>query len=888
MDDMRPFVCLHVLGGEVGAVLLEEGKVRDRLRVPSDALPSLEAFVSGRPVVAHSWDLVRGIEDRRTRMGRFGAWRGPVWEVEALARTVRWWAGDYGLGALGVREDDVLSAAEGLASVFSELLDELSSKEPKVLERMAYVAHGTELEEVFLEALRRSAGFPSRIGGRKLEPLKALSPREPSEEVPEEAVEEVLGEGGVCSQRLSGYEHRPQQVLMAKAVCRAFNKGEVILAEAGTGTGKSLAYLVPAVLWCAANDDRTVVSTHTKNLQDQLFFKDIPFLRDALGVPFRAALVKGRGNYLCRRRWERLFRDGLSELSRQERRLLLHLVLWAHETETGDIEEHAGFPRGELWGKLCSEAGSCLGNGCPFYEVCFVTSARRKALGSHIIVVNHSLVFSDLAAEHSVLGDYRNVIFDEAHTLEKVASQHLGRELSPWRLRSAISKLYERGEAESGMLALLGAELKATDVPGRSAILGKIEELIVLCGEVREAGERFFGELAERLPDPGPYGAKVRIRDGRFFEEVLEHLERLLCGLRSLYEGLNVLGGWLEEEKEWRAEIEGARDAVGELAEDLKFTTEVGREDFVYWAELPPGRKEVKLCSAPLDVAPFLEEFYGKMKTVVMTSATLAVGGDFGYMIERLGLGGSQAGRVRTLRVGSPFDYESQVLVCVPTFLPSPKEEGYEEAVEEVLRTLTLEVRRGTLALFTSHRMLRDVHGSLREELGDEGVLLLGQGLDGPRSFLAKRFREEVGSVLLGTDSFWEGVDVPGEALEVLVIVRLPFSVPTEPLVEAKCERLRKEGRDPFWEYSLPEAVIKFRQGFGRLIRHRKDRGVVVVLDGRAVRSKYGRTFLDSLPVGFRKVRSLEELLHLVRGWFEEGPDERRRARALWAQAVGT
>lgn len=874
---MRPFVCLHVLEGEVGAVLLEDGKVRERLRVHSDALPSLEAFVSGRPVVVHSWDLVRGIEERRAEMGRFGAWRGPVWEVEALARTVRWREGDYGLGALGVREEDAPSAAEGLASAFLELLDELSSKDPRVLERAAYVAQGTELEEVFLEALRRSAGSPSRIGGRKNEPPKALSPREPPEEVPEEAVEEVLGDGGICSKQLPGYEHRPQQVLMAKAVCRAFNEGEVLLAEAGTGTGKSLAYLVPAVLWCAKNCDRTVVSTHTKNLQDQLFLKDIPFLRDALGVPFEAALIKGRGNYLCRRRWERLFRDGLSEIGRHERRLLLYLVLWAQETETGDIEEHAGFPWRGLWGKLCSEAGSCLGNGCPFHEACFVASARRRALGSHVVVVNHSLVFSDLAAEHSVLGEYRNVIFDEAHTLEKVASQHLGRELSPWRLRSLISKL--QGEGESGLLPVLGAELKASEVPARSAILGKVGELVALCGNVMEAGERFFGEIAGRLPDPGPYGAKVRIRDGRFFEEVQEHLERLLCGLRDLQEGLNLLGGWLDEvsdAEEWRAELEGARDALGELAEDLKFVTEVGRDEFVYWAELPPGEgREVKLCSAPLDVAPFLEDFYGKMRTVVMTSATLSVGGDFGYMVGRLGLDGFQAGRVRTLRVGSPFDYEGQVLVCVPTFLPSPKEEGYEEAVEEVLRALTLEVRRGTLALFTSHRMLREVHSSLREELGDEGVLLLGQGLDGPRSFLAKRFREEVGSVLLGTDSFWEGVDVPGEALEVLVIVRLPFSVPTEPLVEAKCERLRMEGRDPFWEHSLPEAVIKFRQGFGRLVRHSNDRGVVVILDGRAVRSKYGRKFLDSLPVGFRKVRSLEELVRLVRGWFE-GPDERR------------
>ena len=704
-------------------------------------------------------------------------------------------------------------------------------------------------------------------------------------------------QGGICAEHLPGYEHRPQQVEMARAVCRAFNRGEILLVEAGTGTGKSLAYLVPAVLWGVVNRDRTVVSTHTKNLQDQLFLKDLPFLQKALGVPFKAALVKGRGNYLCRRRWERLFRDGLSGLSRFERNMLVYLVLWAEETETGDVEEHTGFPSkgGGLWGKVCSEAGSCLGNRCPFYDVCFLMRVRREALASHVVVVNHSLVFSDLAAEHRVLGEYRNIVFDEAHTLERAVAQHLGRELSPWRLRSAVSKLYERGEAESGILAVLGAYVKASDIPGRTAILGKIEDLVDRCQEVEEAGEAFFGKLARRIPNSGPYGAKVRIRDREFFRSVRQPLEDLLGGLEALAEGLGTLGEWFAEAEgelpnaeELTAELGGAGEAVGELAEDLRFLTDVSQEDFVYWAELPPGedRTDVRLCAAPLDVAPFLEEFYGKMRTVLLTSATLAVGGDFGYIRERLGLDGSQAGRVRTLRVGSPFNYETQVLVCVPTFLPSPKEDGFEMAVEEVLRTLTLEVRRGTLALFTSHRMLQGVHRSLRDHLGREGMLLLGQGLDGPRSHLARMFREEVGSVLLGTDSFWEGVDVPGEALEVLVIVRLPFAVPTEPLVEARCERLLEEGRNPFWEYSLPEAVIKFRQGFGRLIRHRKDRGVVVLLDGRAIRARYGRAFLDSLPVGFRKVRSLGELVRAVRGWFEDGPDERERAKALWAEVA--
>ena len=877
-----------------------EGKeVRDGFESPlGDGLPSLEAFVGGGPVVVYNREVM---ETMRARMGRIEAWRGPVWEVEALARIVRWDFGDYRLPTLlrafGMdTSGGALSEAEGVARAFLGFLGELSDKDPKVLERLAYASRGTALEGAFMEALRAATGTLSRpIGGLERGFPEPLSPRDPPEEIPEEAVAEVLDEGGLCAVHLPGYEHRPQQVEMARAACRAFNRGEILLAEAGTGTGKSLAYLVPAVLWGVANRDRTVVSTHTKNLQDQLFLKDLPFLREALNVTFQAALVKGRGNYLCRRRWERLFRDGISGLSRFERNLLLYLIVWAEETGTGDIEEHTGFPSkgGGLWGKVCSEAGSCLGSRCPFYDACFLMRARRTALASHIVVVNHSLVFSDLAAEHKVLGEYRNIVFDEAHTLERVAAQDLGRELSPWRLRSALSRLYEMGDAESGILAVLGAQVEASGVPGRVAFLGKIWDLTDRCRKVRKIGDTFFGEVARRIRGVSPYGAKVRIRDRNFFEGALESLEGLLGGLDALAEGLGTLGEWLgeageevPEAEEWAAELEGAVEAVEDVAEDLRFLTDVSQEDFVYWAELPPGedRTDVRLCAVPLDVAPFLEEFYGKMHTVLLTSATLTVKGDFEYIKGRLGL--AQAERVRTLRVGSPFDYERQVLVCVPTFLPSPKEEGFEAAVEEVLRTLTLEVKRGTLALFTSHRMLQGVHRSLRDHLGREGVLLLAQGLDGPRSHLARRFREEVGSVLLGTDSFWEGVDVPGEALEVLVIVRLPFAVPTEPLVEARCEKLLREGRDPFREYSLPEAVIKFRQGFGRLIRHRSDRGAVVLLDGRAIRARYGGAFLDSLPVGFRKVRSLRELVRAVRGWFEEGPDERGRAKALWAQVA--
>lgn len=801
--------------------------------------------------------------------------------------------------------------AEGVALVFLRLVDLLLEKDFELVRRLLALSAGTgsSVEELFREAVQQQTRgiLSKKISHPHVdsEVLKAFfnveGDREGDRFAPESApsekaldVEEITAlfeEGANFQQRIPGYEVRPQQIRMAAEVCQAFNRSELLVAEAGTGTGKSIAYLVPAITWGVRNGDRTIVSTNTKNLQEQLFFKDLPQLREALDLPFRCALLKGRSNYLCRNKWSRFFESD-ARLTREECRMLLPLIVWAEETETGDIEENSGFSmRGGgylLWGKLCSESSSCLGQKCRFYTQCFLMKIRRAAQRAHVVVVNHSLLFSDLSAENAVLGDYRNVILDEAHNLEKVAAQYLGRELNLWRIRNLTTRLYTKGAVETGLLPLLrdrlaGARPKA-GIEG--AFETEIDMLIELCDMIWKTANDFFGSLAEEMKRHVPSGERTYTQKIRFksepnvFAPVSEVLRELMDRLSELRSELAKLCEWLRElghgafslQEELTADLEGRRQECQEITDDLSFMTAAEDENYVYWIELPlrEGSFDLRLFAAPLNVSQYLaDQLYSRMRTIVFTSATLAIRGNFKYFAIRLGLNDSEAHRVRTLAVGSPFDYERQVLVCVPSFLPSPKSPAFQKAVADLLRKLSTQITRGTLALFTSYGMLNRSYRELRSTLNAEGMLLLGQGLDGSRSHIIGQFREDRTSVLFGTDSFWEGVDVPGEALELLVIVKLPFAVPSEPLVAAQIEKLEKEGKNAFLHYSVPEAVIRFRQGFGRLIRHRTDVGAVVVLDNRVVTARYGSVFLDSLPTRPRTFASEEAMMAEIREWFD-------------------
>ncbi|MCK4417451.1 MAG: hypothetical protein KAV99_04730, partial [Candidatus Latescibacteria bacterium] len=583
--------------------------------------------------------------------------------------------------------------------------------------------------------------------------------------------------------------------------------------------------------------------------------------------------------------------------SPQERRELLPLVAWLEETQTGDIAENSGFRSKPVWSKLCAESNYCLGQKCKYYQKCFVMKVRREVLRAHIVVVNHSLLFSDLCLENGILGPYQNLIFDEAHNIEKIAAQYLGRQVNIWRLKTLTGRLYFKGLTETGTLAFLRSQLTQRGSPAfqSKAFLPQVELLIDLSQsvwqETREAFSRLTGWLKGRFSEgvEVTYSQKIRFKgEDQLAHTLAVETETLGDLLGKLAAGLFQLSQWLLElpedsfgnQDEIIAEINARLADCQELYDDLLFLTSAGEEDWVYWVELPtqPESFDLRILSAPLNIAELLaSKLYSSLRAVVFTSATLTVPsettaeqGDFSYFAERVGISLTDQARVRSLALGSPFDYNRQALVCIPSSFPSPKSSDFQKAIEELTGELLQKVKRRTLVLFTSYRMLNQTYEGLNEFANMEGMSLLGQGLDGSRSNIVAQFVEYPGAMLLGTESFWEGVDLPGEALEVLLIVKFPFAVPTEPIVAAHIERLGKMGINSFLHYSLPEAVIKFRQGFGRLIRSKTDRGVIVILDTRALVKKYGKVFLDSLPTEVRAFDSVQGMVETIQGWFQD------------------
>ncbi len=806
--------------------------------------------------------------------------------------------------------------AQAVALIFLRLVELLLETDLASIQRMLKILRGTDssLTELLAEVAsviakqsmltkikskRMDATYLTQlfnIGGQ--EAAEALPGEEkPSQQLDLKSVLSVFGANGLLQQQLKGYEKREEQLAMVKAVAEAFNQAELLMVEAGTGVGKSLAYLVPAIYWAVQNHDRVIVSTNTKNLQEQLFYKDLPELSRILDIPFRSVLLKGRSNYICLNKWYTALSQPEMTFSPQERQDLLPLVIWLEETQTGDVAENSGFKSKFLWNKLCAESNYCLGQKCKYYQKCFVMKVRREALRAHIVVVNHSLLFSDLCLENSILGSYQNLIFDEAHNIEKVAAQYLGRQVNIWRAKTLTARLYSKGMTETGILAFLRSQLvqRGSQTLQSKAFLPQVELLVQLSQsvwqETREVFSRLTGWLNERFSEDAgaEYCQKIRFKgEDQLARTLAAETETLRTLLGKLAAELFQLSQWLlelpegsfENQDEVTAEIGARLVDCQQLYDDLMFLTSAGEEDWVYWLELPthPESFDLRILSAPLNISELLaSELYSRLRTVVFTSATLTVPsgteteqGDFSYFAERAGISLTDQARVRSLALGSPFDYNRQALVCIPSSFPSPKLPDFQKAIEELIGELLQKVKRRTLVLFTSYRMLNEAYYSLRGFANMEEMSLLAQGLDGSRSNIVAQFVEYPGAALLGTESFWEGVDLPGEALEMLVIVKFPFAVPTEPIVAAHIERLEKMGLNSFLHYSLPEAVIKFRQGFGRLIRSKSDKGVIVILDTRALTQKYGRAFLDSLPTRVRTFDSVEKMIETIQSWFQE------------------
>lgn len=847
----------------------------------------LRAFVGSDAIVGHNIGFDLGF------LARHGlTFSNPIYDTLDLAKLLLPTLSERNLSAvaahLGVPTPSAhraLADAEVVREVFTLLLDRLYALDPFVLREVLRISQKADwwvgrllaavAEERTGALLPASPAFGIGLSLPRTEDSPESLPQG-AEIMPlgVQAVRRMFESGGLLERVFPDYEPRPPQVEMACAVAAAFNSREHLIVEAGTGVGKSLAYLLPAVMFAHRNGVPVVVSTHTIALQDQLLSKDIPALLQALGLEIRIAQIKGRTNYLCLRRWDMQRRA--ENPAPEAVPVMARIQVWLASTQTGDRAEiHLDGRESAFWQRVSAQSFDCLGRKCAFYQrgMCFLHHARAKAQGAHLIIVNHALLLSEIAAGAQILPEYRYLIIDEAHHLEDVATEQLGEELRESELFDLLDQaLDESREHRSGLLVLLERLLRAADRPPGDAAAALTAEAMTAVTKVRGRAQDFFEGVARFIQShtatEGEYDLALRITSALRAQPAWADIEiscdNVVGALDGVVRCLRKIESAVQDEllpEAVKSDLASLGNNLEEMRRRLDSLVLHGDDRAVHWFTLGRRSNRVTLNSAPLHVGSLLERvLYSRKDAVVLTSATLSTGGGFEYVKGRLGV------RANELLLGSPFDYEQAAVVYLAADIPEPGRPGYQEMLVEVLIELCRSAEGKSLVLFTSHAALRAVQAGIAGRLEEEDILVLGQGLDGSPRKLLSRLKENSRTVLLGAASFWEGVDVVGDALILVVIVRLPFSVPTDPIFAARSETFE----DPFNEYALPQAALRFKQGFGRLIRSKRDRGAMAVLDSRLVNKTYASVFLGSLPPCRVERLPCRSLAGAVKRWLEK------------------
>lgn len=858
---------------------ITDAMVRDAPSV-NEILDALSHFVGDRPILGHNIRFDLGFFRKK---GVFT--NNDSLDTYDMAAVLMPNAGRYRLGALAQSlgipfpqpHHRALEDARVTLAVYLKLFDEAMNLPLDILAEIVRLGDNvTDWDGygLFSEVLRarskekmpaqkdRSFSQNTMFGDKPPRDAEALLPKSELTPLDVEEVASILEYGGEFSNHFPHFEHRPEQVEMLRAITKGISESQHLLVEAGTGIGKSFAYLIPAALWAYKNGHRVVISTNTINLQDQLINKDIPDLQDALDINIRATVLKGRSNYLCPRRLENFRRRGPETPT--EMRVLAKILVWLLGTTSGDRGEINlnGPAEREVWNRLSAAddlctAENCLkhtGGRCPFYR------ARQAAHSAHLIIVNHALLLADIATGNRVLPEYNYLIVDEAHHMEAATTNALSFRATQL---DVIRLLRELGNNQSGILGHLSNLIQDTVTPSEyAAITNFVTRATDYAFQLENISRNFFISVENFLIDQregrnlGPYGQQARILPATRaqpawldIEIAWEDAQKVTRSLLTIVE--NISKAVVDLASSGFPELDLLEDSYGNLQSIYRRLSEVFENieamvfkpnlDQIYWAEIPPSGRNVILQAAPIHIGPLMEKYiWHEKEAVVLTSATMTTGGEFDYIRSRL-----SANDAYELALGSPFDYENATLLFVPSNIPEPSDRfGHQKAIENCLIHLCRATMGRTLVLFTSYTQLKNTSSAISPILADYDILVYEQGEGASPHTLLESFKTAERAVLLGTRAFWEGVDVPGEALSVLVIVKLPFDVPSDPIFAARSETFE----DPFHQFAVPEAVLRFRQGFGRLIRSESDRGVAVILDKRVLTKRYGQVFLSSLP----------------------------------------